>query len=792
MIPLPIPTLHIHLLGDFLLVSGDTPVTTVNLPRLQSLLTYLVLHQTAPQTRSHLAFLLWPDSTDAQAHSNLRKLLHQLRQTLPNADHFLHTDRHTLQWLPAYPHPSWTLDVLDIELALAQAKQAQQAQDTTTLRQALEQAVYLYRGDLLPSCYDEWILPERDRIRQLFFQAAEQLIILLEQERDYAAAIRTAQHLLRHDPLQEATYRHLMRFYALRNDRATALRIYHTCATTLERELGTEPSHATRQTYESLLQLDTSSPLQSTSLSARGTAAPLVGRKPQWGQLQTAWRTVATGHPHMVILSGEAGIGKTRLAEEMAAWVSRQGLSTASAHCYAAEGRLPYAPVAAWLRADAIQTGLSSLDDVWLSEVARLMPDLLVKRPSLPRPDPMLEGWQRQHFFEALARALLSARQPLLLVLDDLQWCDNETVAWLHYLLRFAPQAQMLLIGTVRSEDAPPDHPLLSFLSTLQRDSLVTEIALAPLDTAETTYLAEQVAGHQFDPITLSDLYRETEGNPLFVLEMVRAGTLEQRKEEQPLAGSSHTLLTRPSSTLPPQMQTILATRFAQLSPLARELASLAAIIGREFPFAVLARASGESENVLVQGLDELWQRRIVREQSGDTYDFSHDKLREQAYHTLSIARRRLLQHRVAEALEATYAHDLDAVSGQIADHYERAGLPAKAIPYYQRAGEGASRIYANAQAITTYQQAVALLQTTRAAPEQWEASVQLYTQLGDLLAITGATRKRGKPISRPGFTFQSKRLSGKHACSARSPKHGISLPSLKPSSAATKRPNVS
>src|SRR5437016_1000616 len=166
--PVLIPTLHIHLLGDFRLLSSDTPVTTVNVARLQSLLAYLVLHRTAPQARSHLAFLLWPDSDEAQAHSNLRKLLHQLRQALqalPHADHFLQADGHSLQWLPSLPAPqegspraSWTLDVLDFEQAMTRAEQAEQVQDTTALRQALEQAVDLYRGDLLPSCYDEWIL----------------------------------------------------------------------------------------------------------------------------------------------------------------------------------------------------------------------------------------------------------------------------------------------------------------------------------------------------------------------------------------------------------------------------------------------------------------------------------------------------------------------------------------------------------------------------------------------------------------------------------------------------------
>jgi AAA ATPase domain/Bacterial transcriptional activator domain len=170
--------------------------------------------------------------------------------------------------------------------------------------------------------------------------------------------------------------------YALRGDRAAALRVYHTCTRFLERELGTEPGEATRAAYESLLQLDTSSVAPTGHLTSRGTEAPLVGRKEEWQQLQSAWRKVTGGHPRMVILSGEAAIGKTRLAEEMEAWVGRQSMTTASARCYAAEGQLAYAPVSMWLRTDAIQASLSALDPIWLTEVARLVPEMLIKRPS--------------------------------------------------------------------------------------------------------------------------------------------------------------------------------------------------------------------------------------------------------------------------------------------------------------------------------------------------------------------------------------------------------------------------
>ncbi len=733
-----IPTLHIHLLGDFHLLSGDTAVTPVTIPRVQSLLAYLVLRRSAPQARSHLAFLLWPESTEAQARTNLRKVLHQLKQTLPFADTFLRADKQSLHWQFS-PHTSWTLDVIDFELALVQAEQAKETCDVTAMRQALERAIHLYQDDLLPSCYDEWILPERDRLRQIYLQALHQVIMLHEQERNYDEAINMTQRLLRHDPLHEAAYRQLMHLYALQGNRAAALRVYHSCTTILERELAAEPDEATRLIYQSLLQVSAPLQLRSGSPSYRSVETSLVGRKQEWGQLQRTWHKVACGHPQVILLTGEAGIGKTRLAEEMEAWVSRQGRATASARCYASEGQLPYAPVTTWLRADAMQQNLSALADVWLTPVARLIPDLLTQRPDLPHPTPITEGWQRQQFFEALARALLIAGQPLLLLLDDMQWCDNETLEWVHYLLRFEPGACLLLIGTARLEEILPGHPLLTFLDALRREDLLTDIALKPLDTGETTSLAEHLVNASLDQAMSATLYQETEGNPLFIVEMLRTGNMEQYRREPNSTNIMDSLF---PTHLPAMIQTVLATRLAQLSPLAHELANVAAVIGREFSFAVLERASGKDEEASVQGLDELWQRRIVREQGGDAYDFSHGKLREQAYTSLSAVRRRLLHRRVAEALIAVCGDTLDSVSRQIAVHYESAGLSWQAITWYQRAGDAACSIAAIAQAIDAYRRAVAIIEAnaaTRAQHDyQWVVAVQIYISLGDQFEIIG------------------------------------------------------
>jgi serine/threonine protein kinase len=736
-----IPPLHISLLGDFRLISGETPITSIDSPRLQSLLAYLALRRTAPQPRSRLAFLMWPDSTDEQALTNLRNAVHKLRHAWPNADAFLRIARQDLQWQAARPDVPWTLDVQDFERTLSRAHEAEQAKDLKAAREALTQAVELYQGDLLPGCYDEWIIPERDRLRQACLQALDRLIDLLEDERDYATAISMALRLLRLDSLHEATYRQLMRLYAASGDRASALRIYHACTTILERELGAEPGRATREVYERLLQKEeegeTKEPEESRVTLVAAT--PLVGRQKEWERLQAAWNNVASGRPHMVVLIGEAGVGKTRLAEELLNWVGRQGIVTSSAHCYAAEGALAYAPVAAWLRFDALRPNVSALAPTWRSEVARLLPDLLESDPHLPRPGPLTESWQRQRLFEALARAVLSGHAPRVLHLDDLQWCDRETLEWLHYLLHFDPNAPLLLVGTIRAEEMPDSSPLASLLSSLRRDGLITEIEPGPLNAADTAFLASQIAGSDLTSPDVAVLYKETEGNPLYIVETMRAGTLNSDR-----AAPVSTCQVSPAqkSLLPQTVQAVIAARLAQLSPPARELINLAAVIGRAFTFAVLAQASGADEDTLVSGLDELWQRRIVREQGQDAYDFSHDKIREVAYTALSAARRRLLHRKVAEALVIVHKSNPGAVSGQIAVHYERANFLQEAISYSRQAGEAAQQIFANEEALAAYQKALHLLERTPLLAEKQEIAAQCYERIGDSVAISGEAER--------------------------------------------------
>jgi DNA-binding SARP family transcriptional activator len=712
--------LRIQLFGAFHLTYGGELLKQPLQARVQSLLAYLILTHGAPQPRQHLAFSLWPDSSEEQAYNNLRKALFQLRSTLPNADQLMRTDNRTVQWLPDV---HCAVDVIEFEQHIAAADTSSHRHESAAVQSHLSAAAALYSGDLLPGCYDDWLVPEREQLREQYVNVLQRLIDLLEQSLDYPGAIHEANCLLRADPLHEETYRHLMRLHALHGDRAAALRTYHTCATTLLRELGVDPSPLTQEAYARLLHLDPTTPPQQQPPAAR-VQDTLVGRKEEWRSLMAAWQSCVNGRSSLLVISGEAGAGKTRLAQEFARWADRQGINIARTRAYSGEEGLAYAPVIDWLHSDTLRHGLHRLEPVWLGEVARLAPDLIPLQGIPSVQDTASERWQRQRLFAALNRVVLTAEPSLILMVDDLQWCDQETLEWLNHLLHSAPAACLLVLGTVRTDEIDSEHPLSSLLLHLRSAGQITEIELGPMSEAETAELATHVAERPLPDEVITRLYQMTEGNPLFITESIRALLSE------PAAGGATS-----ANTLPAKVHAVILERLARLSPSARELANVAAVIGRSFTLAVLYQAYGADEDTLVRSLDELWQRRIVREQGAESYDFSHDLIRETAYVSVSSARRRLLHRRVAEALERAPLGER-SYSAQIAWHYEQAGMCEPAIVHYSQAAATAHQMYAFQDAITYINRALDLLATLPSTEDRRLQEVDLQSALGTAWSV--------------------------------------------------------
>jgi DNA-binding SARP family transcriptional activator len=677
--------------------------------RQQHLLAYLALHRDQAVPRPQIAGQLWPDTRDAQALTNLRRELHHLRQTAPAISAALDGRGRSVTWhLRLRP----IFDVVEFEEAIDRGLMGD--------RQALEHACGLYRGDLLPSCDDEWIRGERDRLRRRFVEGLGRLVAHLEAERAFGAAIDKARRLLAIDPLDEAAWRSLIRCHASRGERASALHEYHRCAAMLRRELGVPPSAETRKTYREIIEHDQAQ-TEVPVAALQPSTYPLVGRASEWATLLNSWRA-ATGSARLTVVRGEAGIGKTRLAEELIDWCAAQSVRAAVTRCYAGGGRLAFAPIAAWLQDRSLQPALDTLDAVWLGEIARLHPGLLSRRQGIPPLAAALDSWQRTRFFDAIVHAFETA-SPLVLVVDDLQWCDADTLDWLQFFLRSTRQVRCLLVGTVRSEEARDNDALGALLRDAERAGRLTTIDLGSLDEAATGRLAEAVTERALDPEVREQLFRRSEGHPLFIIESARAGP--------------HALA--PGGVSSSRIHAVIESRLLQLSPQARSIAELAAAIGRDFSFPVLAHVSDFEEDAVVRALDELWQRQIVRAHGDDHWDFSHDQIREVAYGRVGPAHRRLLHRRIAQAVEQVAGADLDGVSASLAMHLEKAGQFGRALEFYERAARVALGMTAHEEAIRCGSHALMLLERMPPGPERDRRELQMRTPLaGSFTASRG------------------------------------------------------
>lgn len=732
-----IAMLQFQLLGHFHLSHDGVPVTTIHQARLQSLLAYLILHKQTPQSRRHLAFLFWPDSSEMQARTNLRRALHYLRLALPDADQYLNT--HT-QWVQWRGEVTFSLDVSNFEQLIAQAQGMVYARQSNELVVTLERAVTLYRGPFLIGCYEEWVVARREELEQWFVWALDNLITLYETRRNYTAALSYAQRLLRHDPLRETTYQQLMRLYVLCGDRAGALRLFQECVAVLLRELGVEPSAETVAAHLQLLK-DDSGLTQALQPPARlGNTSLLVGRQAEWQQLLMAWQQATQGQAHVVAITGEAGIGKTILAETFADWVRQQGQRVAAARAYEADGPLAFAPLGELFRSESLAASMTELSALWLAQIARLLPELLERHRDLPHPGIVNDPLQRQHFLEALARAVLVKDQPLLLLLDDLQWAGREALEWLHFLLRYAPQARLLLVVTIRSGKVAADHPLHRLLLALRRAQSLSEIPLDHFSPDDTATLAAQIAGRVLDPAHSRELHHQTGGNPFFVVELMRANVAHWA-----IGGdfSLHLTVTTgqdsqwPKLALPDQVQAVIQSRLAQLTPLAQEVARLAAIIGRSFELETLVRAGNYDEGEVIHSLEELWRCHIVREVGTSAYDFIHPILRDVAYRQISPLRRRMFHRRIAQALEQEHRTQPHIASGFIATHYQLAGDASRAIAAYQQAAHFAKQTYAYGDAADILHKALALLQRLPEESSRHQLELAIHLDLGWALMMT-------------------------------------------------------
>jgi DNA-binding SARP family transcriptional activator len=693
--------LEVSLLGEQY-VEGSTATNLARSSRSIALLGFAV-HAEAPQPRQRLAAIFWPDSSEQQARTNLRRELHHLRVLLGD-DPSLVVEPATLMWRE---WPTCRVDVCVFHRERQLALQALASGDDPGMLEHGAAAVAEYHGDLLPGMFDDWVLMERETLRRQCVGLCDHLVLGWRRVGDLSRAVEYGRLRVRLEPFEEVGYRTLMELQADGGDRAGAITTFHQCAEILDQELQVKPSQATEIFVEQLLSSDGPGISRVRGdRPARGRLAQraqLVGRDREFDQILECWNGVAEGRPRLLVVTGDAGVGKSRLISELAHKARTDGAVVATTRCFGMAGALALKPAADWLRHPRIQRSLSTLDEIWRVEIDRLIPDaarsIYGGRREGPLPEPiaasraMVDAWRRHRFFEGLARGILAVDQPTLLLLDDLQWCDDETTAWLPVLLGRAAGAPLLIATTARREELANNTEVSQLLAALRSAGSLIEMPLPPLGRDGVRALAASFLGRKLSDEEASLLVTATGGYPLYIVEAIRSAT--ELDEGGPLSSLG-------------DLSSVLRRRLEAASPYAREIAGLASAVGRDFTLDLLTEASDLEVDVVVRSVDELWRQGIFREQPSG-YDFSHDLVRDAAYASVSPPHRWLLHRRIAQSLQILHAEREDDVAAQLAEQYDRGGRPDRARHYYRRAAQLAAAVFANSEAVRCFRRCLEL-----------------------------------------------------------------------------------
>ncbi len=650
------------------------------------------------QTRDSLATFLWPEFDDKRAKAALRRTLSALKSAIEG--HALAITRETIG-----------LQADEYWSDVAQFEQHVQVKEWT-------EAVALYQGEFMAGfslrdtvTFDDWQLMQREVLHRDLLVALEALCYQQQEEGSFAQAIDITHQWLRFDPLREEAHRQLMLLNARSGRRNKALSQFRDCVRILDEELGVPPLPETVALYESIRdnQIDiltdfyTNQSLEDGKI-VRPSVPPFIGRKVELTQITRLYNQTGPDGRFLVI-EGEAGIGKTRLAEDFLTALVDRGVAVLSARCYEGEHTLAYASLIQIMRSGLRQPGsaekLKNLSSFALSEAGRLLPELMDGQ-ILALPQESLEAPGAQNrFYEGIGevlRALLNGPQPGVIWLDDAHWLDTASLESLQFLIRRWSGRPYLILLCWRTEYLPAAHPLYHLLADLRRAAVAAHLHLTRFTHQEVQELLQAVMPDHA-PQLPQKLYNETEGLPYFVVEYLNA------LREQNLPGGL-----RDSWDLPRTVRDLLIGRLSQVGDQERQVLQTAAAIGHAFEYELLLLASGRSADEIVSSLDNLVDRGLLIEHS-DQYDFAHAKMRQLAYKEMGLGRRRLLHRRVAESLQKSTRQETLSMTAaaEIARHYREAGMDDLAAHYFVKAGNQAQTLFAHQEGVYYYQSALAL-----------------------------------------------------------------------------------
>jgi len=708
--------LSIYLLGGLDLSWDQSPLPSIPTTAARSLLAYLIFHHNQPHTRDLLAGTFWPDQPDAVARRRLSQALWRIRRALgPASDRLTAGRAHiTFQLLPE----DW-LDVYEFE---RRARHAERREVDASLAEQLEACIQLYRGDLLAGYYDNWPLLERERLRGIYLVVLERLLALYKQGGDDERALSCAQRLVGADPLRESAHRELMRLYHLLGRSRAALEHFATLHDLLMEEMGAPPSSTTSALFQEIAAAleEAAQPHLPVALPPPPVLQdlshlPFVGRAKERAALQEAIRAAGQGRGGLALVEGDAGVGKTRLVGEVIADAEWRNLQVGLAKAVPLSVRAPYQLLREGLLPLLTPLRIAQLaelvEPLWLSAVALLLPALAEHLPQLPALPPLDPDKEQERLWEGLVRCVigLATVSPLLLVLEDLHQADEATLAVLAYLAPRLSESRVLLVLTYRTAEARERAVVRETLDALDRALPLQRLRLLPFDRAEGVDLVRRALGAmQADvPSTrfAERLQDESGSNALFLVE-----TLKSLLEQGALAPSSEGNWVFPPGDqplpVPASVQELVGERMGRLIPALRTVLELIAILGEEGSFSLLSQVSDKEVDTLLPALEELVRRGFLVEAEA-RYRFEHDRIQEIVYQVIPPVRRQGVHRQTATVMEGLYPERIEP----LAYHFSLARVWDKAAHYHQQAGDQARQVYANAEAIDHYTQALEALE---------------------------------------------------------------------------------
>ncbi|HEX5851699.1 MAG TPA: AAA family ATPase, partial [Solirubrobacteraceae bacterium] len=678
--------LRVSVLGRMRVERDGVELPTPTSRRAWSLLAYLALHP-GPQSRGVLAARFWPDVLDSSARASLRSAIWSLRKALgPGAEAILLAGRDDV----ALADRELSVDALAFEELIQQGRDAD--------------AVALCDGELLAGFDDEWISIAREEHRERLLKALERLACACDAVGDAHGAIEWSRRQVASDPFGEEAHRHLIARLAESGDRAAALLAYRSLADRLRRELAVAPSPLTRQLVDGLRE----EPAAALAPPAPTNLLPLVGRTQDLGRLTTAWRLAADGRGGVVTLTGEAGVGKTRLASELLALAGADGAATASCAALDLGGAAPFGMWAELIREMLGALPTPKPDAVWPQDLSLLVPDIHARfelRPSERTPaSPELERARLLEAVVALVDWAARAR-PLVLLLEDLHISDGASLELTGYLARRLASLPVLLVLTRRQRPRRVEADTLEN-ALRARGLLHAELVLGTLDPTYVADLARSAA--RLDDGDVERVVDAADGNALLAVEMARALARGERELSAGLRGA-------------------VAGAFGALNATAREFVELAAVAARELDPGEIAAlpiddpASAASE-ALESGMFVARERRV---------GFRHALLRETVYTELPDPRRVQLHHAWAQVLLG-HSHANAQRAAERARHLLLAGRDTEAVEQLALAAADARAVAALHEAAGYLREAVAI------APKRAE----LLLELAEVEAWRGRRRE--------------------------------------------------